>query len=217
MTDESKGPAPGEDIVRWVYSSTSPAQLAERYNFWATNYELDTERDYGRNDPQMTVPVVQKYVTQDARILDAGVGTGLVGQLMADAGYDDLTGIDISTEMMAEARQKGVYGDLRRMVLGETLEFETDFFDAVTCVGVLTFGHAPASSLNEFVRVTKPGGHIIYTVRPDVRETGGFIEIEEELTKAGLWKFVEKTDEFPSLPKGLPESMLRVWVFEVTG
>ena len=94
MTDESKGPAPGEDIVRWVYSSTSPAQLAARYDFWAANYELDTERDYGRNDPKMTVPLVQKYVPQGARILDAGVGTGLVGQLMADAGYDDLTGIE---------------------------------------------------------------------------------------------------------------------------
>jgi len=58
---------------------------------------------------------------------------------------------------------------LARMVLGETLEFETDAFDAVTCVGVLTFGHAPASSLDEFVRVTKPGGHVTFTVRPDVR------------------------------------------------
>ncbi|MBT5320183.1 MAG: hypothetical protein HOL45_09805, partial [Chloroflexi bacterium] len=91
MTDESKGPAPGEDVVRWVYSSTSPTQLAARYDFWAANYELDTERDYGRNDPQMTVPLVQKYVPSGARILDAGCGTGLVGQLMADAGYADLT------------------------------------------------------------------------------------------------------------------------------
>ncbi len=217
MTDESKGPAPGEDIVRWVYSSTNPAQLAARYDYWAANYELDTERDYGRNDPQMTVPLVQKWVPQGSKILDAGCGTGLVGQLMAGAGYTDLTGIDISAEMRAEAEKKGVYRELQHAVLGETLEFETDSFDAVTCVGVLTFGHAPASSLDEFVRVTKPGGHVIYTVRPDVREQGGFIEKESELTDAGLWKLVEKTDEFPSLPKGLPESMLRVWVFEVTG
>ncbi|HCV28427.1 MAG TPA: class I SAM-dependent methyltransferase [Dehalococcoidia bacterium] len=217
MSDESNGPAPGEDIVRWVYSSTSPAQLAARYDYWAANYELDTERDYGRNDPQMTLPLVQKFVPAGARILDAGVGTGLVGQLMAGAGYDDLIGIDISTEMMAEAEAKGVYRDLKRMVLGETLEFETDSFDAVTCVGVLTFGHAPASSLREFVRVTRPGGYVIYTVRPDVREQGGFIELEDELTEAGLWKLAEVTDEFPSLPKGLPESMLRVWAFEVMG
>ena len=69
-----------------MYSSTSPAQLAARYDYWAANYELDTERDYGRNDPQMTLPLVQKYVPVGARILDAGVGTGLVGQLMAGAG-----------------------------------------------------------------------------------------------------------------------------------
>jgi len=106
---------------------------------------------------------------------------------------------------------------LARMVLGETLEFETDAFDAVTCVGVLTFGHAPASSLDEFVRVTKPGGHVTFTVRPDVREQGGLIEKEAELRNAGLWKLIEVTDEFASLPKGLLASMLRVWVFEVTG
>ena len=73
------------------------------------------------------------------------------------------------------------------------------------------------TSLNKFVRVTKPGGHVIYTVRPDVREQDGVIEIQSELENAGLWKLVEVTDEFPSLPKGLPESMLRVWVFDVAG
>lgn len=165
----------------------------------------------------MTVPLVEKWVPSGARILDAGAGTGLVGELLARAGYGDLNGVDISTEMIARARLKGVYRDLRRMELGKTLDFDSNSFDAVTCVGVLTLGHAPASSLNELVRVTKPGGHVIFTMRPDIREQGGFEEKQTELENAGLWKLVEVTEETQTMPKGLPETTMQVWVFEVTG
>ncbi|MDA1258654.1 MAG: hypothetical protein O3C10_12570 [Chloroflexi bacterium] len=46
--------------------------------------------------------------------------------------------------------------------------------------------------------------------------------VQDDVTRAGAsaplqWKLVEVTDEFPSLPRGLPEAMLRVWAFEVTG
>ena len=200
-----------------MYSSTSPEQLAARYDNWSANYEADLERDYGWSAPQMTVPLVEKWVPSGARILDAGAGTGLVGELLARAGYGDLTGVDISTEMIARARLKGVYRDLRRMELGKTLDFDSNSFDAVTCVGVLTLGHAPASSLNELVRVTKPGGHVIFTMRPDIREQGGFEEKQTELENAGLWKLVEVTEETQTMPKGLPETTMQVWVFEVTG
>ncbi|MCH7907152.1 MAG: class I SAM-dependent methyltransferase, partial [Chloroflexi bacterium] len=79
----------------------------------------------------MTVPLVEKWVPSGARILDAGAGTGLVGELLARAGYGDLNGVDISTEMIARARLKGVYRDLRRMELGKTLDFDSNSFDAV--------------------------------------------------------------------------------------
>ena len=47
------------------------------------------------------------------------------------------------------------------MVMSEKLDFPSDSFDAVVTVGVLTVGHAPASSLDELVRITSPGGHIV--------------------------------------------------------
>ncbi len=217
MGSESDGPAPGERLVDWVFSSTSAEQVAARYDYWSSSYEDDLERDYGYSAPQLTIPVVQRRVPKSSRILDAGAGTGLVGQLLAGAGYEDMLGIDISTAMLAEARKKGVYRELRQMVLGEPLDFETDSFDAVVSVGVLNPSHVPASTLNEFVRVTKAGGHVIFTQITGVREDGGFGAKQLELETAGLWKLVEVTDEAPPMEKALPETMTRVWAFEVIG
>jgi len=55
--------------------------------------------------------------------------------------------------MLEEARAKNAYREFHQMIMGETLGFTTDSFNAVISVGVLTLGHAPASSLDELERV----------------------------------------------------------------
>jgi hypothetical protein len=84
-------------------------------------------------------------------------------------------------------------------------------------VGVLTVGHAPASSLDELVRVTRSGGHIVFTLRPDVYEGSGFKEKQAKLESEGKWKLVEVTDPVPVLPKGEPDVFHQVWVYQVNG
>lgn len=217
MSTTPDGPAPGQGGVEWVYSSTSSEQLIERYDTWSASYEAEMEDNYGWSAPRKTAEVVQKHVPLDGRILDAGVGTGLVGQLLYEAGYTNLDGFDFSPEMLAQARLKNVYGDLRQMELGITLDYGTNSFDTVTCVGVLTLGHAPVSSLDEMVRITKPGGHVIYSMRPDYREPAGFVAKEAELESAGLWKLTEATEPVQTMPKGIPDALMQIWVFEVTG
>lgn len=66
MSPGPDGPAPGEGVVEWVYSSTSPEQLAARYDNWSANYEAEMEQDYGWSAPQMTVPLVEKWVPSGA-------------------------------------------------------------------------------------------------------------------------------------------------------
>jgi SAM-dependent methyltransferase len=217
MSSEPDRPGPGQGGVEWVYSSTSSEQLIARYDTWSASYESEMEDNYGWSAPRVTAEVVQKYVLFEGRILDAGVGPGMVGQILDEAGYTNLDGFDFSAGMLAQARLKKVYGDLRQVELGDTLDYESNSFDAVICIGVLTLGHAPASSLDEMVRITKPGGHVIYTMRPDYRESAGFIAKESELESAGLWKLAEVTDPVQTMPKGIPDAMMQVWVFEVTG
>ena len=145
-----------------------------------------------------------------------GLEPGLVGMMLAEAGFHRLTAIDMSPGMLEEARSKAVYRDLHRMVLGGKLDFPDDYFDAVVSIGVLTLGHAPARSLDEMVRVTRPGGFVIFTLRPDLYESAGFREVREELEAAGRWELVNMGKPVQALPKGEPEVLHQLWVFQAT-
>ncbi len=153
---------------------------------------------------------------KQARILDAGAGTGLVGEILANIGYNNLVAMDLSQGMLEEARKKNVYREFHQMVMGEPLDFATDSFDAVISVGVLTVAHAPASSFDELVRTTKPGGYIAFSLRPDVYENSGFKEKQTALESEGKWKLVEVSEKFQPLPKGEPDVYHQVWVYQVT-
>ena len=204
-----------QNIVQWVYSSRNNQELAERYDQWATNYDADLERDFQWSGPQRTVEIFAQYVPGEARVLDAGAGTGLVGEALSKLGYRNLVAMDLSREMLEEARKKNVYRDFHQMVMGEHLEFPTDSFDAIVSVGVLTIGHAPASSLDELVRITTPGGHVAFTLRPDVYDNGGFKEKQAALESEGEWKLIELSEKFQPLPKGEPEVYQQIWVYQV--
>ena len=202
--------------VQWVYAARNNLELEERYNQWAKNYDEDLNKDFGWLGPTLALEACKQYLPTDARILDAGAGTGLVGKMLAEAGFHRLTAIDMSPGMLEEARSKAVYRDLHRMVLGGKLDFPDDSFDAVVSIGVLTLGHAPARSLDELVRVTRPGGFVIFTLRPDLYESAGFREVREELENAGRWELVNMGKPLQALPKGEPEVLHQLWVFKVT-
>lgn len=205
-----------QNRVQWVYSSRNNQELAERYDQWAKEYDSDLERDFHYQGPKHTAEVFGRIVKKDARVLDAGAGTGLMGQALANLGYDNLVAMDLSLGMLDEAKKKHVYREFFQMVMGEPLDFPTNSFDAVVSTGTLTVGHAPASSLDELVRITKPAGYIIYTLRPDLYETSGFKEKQSALESEGKWKLTEVTEQVQSLPKGEPDVYHQVWVYQVT-
>ncbi len=204
-----------EKRVQWIYSSKDNKELEERYDQWAKDYDTDLDEGFGWVGPKMAVMYFSKYVPKDARVLDAGAGTGLVGELLAKEGYKNLIAMDISEGMLEEARNKGVYQEFHQMVMGETLDYATGSFGAVISVGVMTVGHAPASSLEELIRVTKPGGYIVYSLRPDVYRDSGFKEKQDSLEAEGKWKLVEVSEEFQTLPKGEPDVYHQDWVYKV--
>lgn len=201
--------------VQWVYASRNNQQLAERYDQWARDYDRDLDREFGYVGPERTAEVFARHVPRGDRVLDAGAGTGLVGAILYRRGYRNLVGIDLSRGMLEEAREKNVYRELRQMVLGERLDFATSSFDAVISVGVLTVGHAPASSLEELVRITRPGGCLVFTLRPDVYEGSGFKEKQEALVETD-WELVEVSDELQVLPRGEPEVYHQIWVYRIS-
>jgi predicted TPR repeat methyltransferase len=200
--------------VQWVYGSASNQELEERYDQWATEYDKDLSEDFAWNAPDNAARVLAGLVASDATILDAGAGTGLAGERLAFAGFTNMAAMDISQGMLDVAQSKNVYNAFHQMVMGETLGFASDEFDAVISVGVFTLGHAPIHSFDELVRVTKPGGYIVFSLRTDMVEDG-YQDYFSKLEAAGQWKLAQVTDPFQPMPKGEPEVFHQIWAYQV--
>jgi SAM-dependent methyltransferase len=119
--------------------------------------------------------------------------------LLAILGYSNLVALDLSDAMLARAQERAVYRALHQGVLGDQLAFADDAFGAVVAAGVFTAGHAPPSSFEELVRVTRSGGLVIFTLATPACETGGFKDKLEALERNGRWRLVEATAPFHGL------------------
>ncbi len=103
-----------------------------------------------------------KKLPEKAAVLDLACGTGDLTKALSEKGCQ-VTGLDISSEMMAIGREKCRYLSPKpNFVLGsaEQIPFPDDTFDAVTIAfGLRNFDHR-ARCLAEIRRVLKPGGQL---------------------------------------------------------
>ena len=199
-----------------VYCAGNNRDLEEVYDQWAEKYDEHVTA-FGYKIPAVAAGLFGKYVTRETRpILDAGAGTGLMGDVLDALGYRGQIGIDISTGMLDKARERDIYEDLHQMVLGEKLDFPSDHFGACQSIGVFTAGHAPASAFDELVRVLCPGGYVIFSVAEGVYVPKGYKDKFEALEREGKWQIVEKTKKFAGLPLEDPDLFHRVYVYRVS-
>jgi len=198
-----------------VYSASTQAELHDAYSLWANEYDRETaELGYGL--PFLIGAWVARYVPRgDGPILDAGCGTGLSGPYLKALGYDHIEGLDMSAEMLRLARGRNVYRALKQADLGGQLPWADGHFAAFLSTGVFTEGHAPASSLDELVRITQRGGHAIFTVRDTVLETGGFRAMFAKMEETRRWRPIEESPPFRAFAVGEPEVQVQAFVFEV--
>jgi SAM-dependent methyltransferase len=198
--------APSDPWLAQVYQARGNDELARLYDGWAETYDSDMQ-GIGYLHPAVIAGLLGRYVPNvDAAILDAGVGTGMLGGILGLVGYRNLLGIDISDGMIARAAKLGIYRDLRNRVLGEKLDFETASIDAVISTGVFTLGHGPASAWDELARIVKPGGYLISTFGTVVWEEQGFREKFEILIASGTIAEAEITPVYRPMPYSPTES-----------
>lgn len=202
--------------LKSIYESGDTAALEAEYDNWSESYDADTAGS-GYRLPFLVAAFITRYVPScDAEILDAGAGTGLGGESLSVLGYRNLTAIDLSRDMLDIAKRTGAYRSLLQMQLGGPLEFEDKHFAAVISTGVFTEGHAPADSFDELVRITQPGGYIVFTVRDDVYRDKGFKEKQQALADAGRWKLIEQSDAVRAYTLGEPDIRAYFFVYRIT-
>lgn len=128
------------------------------------------------------------------KILDIGYGSGYFLKAAAQADLDTY-GVDISEEGMKIAQKTSPNSKLF-IGKGEDLKFEDNFFDHVSCIGVLEHFMDIEKGIKEMKRVIKPGGTLLILV-PNInflywkfRSNKGTEQqdISEALMSLGQWR-----------------------------
>lgn len=174
-------------LLRRVYALDGDKEETRRvYAEWAEQYDRDTLDGMGYVAPGLVAKEMSGLVAKDAKVLDAGCGTGLAGVELKKLGFSNIDGIDLSGEMLEVAREKGAYDKLAEADMTVPLEIADDSYDAVISVGVFTSGHVKPKALDELARVTRKGGQIAVTVHEKVWEADGYPDYLAEMEKRGL-------------------------------
>lgn len=98
------------------------------------------------------------------RVLDLGCGTGLAGLMVVDLPIGDLTGVDLSAKMLAEARSKGVYTTLAHQDIVTFLAAGTDQWDTIIGADVLCYFGDLAPLLHAVRQKMRLGGRFLFSV-----------------------------------------------------
>jgi phosphatidylethanolamine/phosphatidyl-N-methylethanolamine N-methyltransferase len=96
------------------------------------------------------------------RVLEVGVGTGLSLPLYPP--HVEVTGIDLTAEMLEQAQQRVDFLELNHVQLhlmdAQDLDFEDHSFDKAIAMFVASVTPDPVAMVREMKRVTRPGGDI---------------------------------------------------------
>lgn len=180
---------------------TSSAEVAKTYDDWAATYN-ETLAAWDYRAPDYAARLLREGTPPAAVILDVGCGTGLTGAALRTAGFTGpIDGIDISPSSLREAEGRGCYRRLTSANLQALpLNIADDSYEALICVGVLTYVPDSAAVLREFARIVRPGGMVIVTQRDDLFHERNFADVVAGLANAGVFADTVISEPQPYLP-----------------
>ena len=175
-----------------IYKLKNTKEVMEFYDEWGDKDKYNKDMiDWNYTGPKETANTFKKHAkNKDILIFDAGCGTGLVAKELKKFGYSNFHGVDLSQTLL-DLIPKNLYKKLDKADLNQSIKIEDNFYDAVMCVGTFTFAHVKANALDEFVRITKNGGLICFTINEGIYMEYGFDQKIEKLVKQGKWREIE--------------------------
>ena len=136
------------------------ASITRAYDRWAPVYDFV----FGKVFESGRGAAIEAAERVGGRILEVGIGTGI--SLERYSPKNLITGVDISAPMLRKAQERvntlGLTNVEALSVMDAAkLAFPDASFDVVVAQYVITAVPDPEATLDEFVRVLKPGGEII--------------------------------------------------------
>lgn len=151
-----------------IYDKENVSDVRALYDDWAASYDAEISEN-GYATPGRCAKALAS-VAQDLTkpVLDFGCGTGLSGMALRLAGFDTLDGVDLSPGMLARAREKSIYRDLRQVSPVTATEGLAGKYQNIAAIGVIGVGAGPASLLHELLGALPVGGLLVFSYNDHV-------------------------------------------------
>lgn len=159
------------------YNKFEKSKLEKHWDEVAVNYESIYLR-VGYPDPKKCQEMVSKIMSKDSdepknntKIIDFACGSGLVGQYLNEDGFTEITGVDVSQEMLDIAITKGAYKSLEKLELCQNDHIGTmpthlrNKFDFLTASGFINNNYLNEKIFDQMLVCLKNYGFIIFTAR----------------------------------------------------
>ena len=156
-----------------AYALSSKQDVKDLYRDWAQSYDTSFSDAQGYQMPRM---VAQAYVAAGGAgpVLDVGAGTGLVAEQLIAAGVSVIDGLDLSDDMLAVARAKGVYRCLYTGDITVPLSLPKVGYQGVVSAGTFMLGHVGPAAILNLLDVTSSGAVFVISVNAKYFQSAGF-------------------------------------------
>ena len=129
-----------------------------------------------------------------ARALDLGCGTGLCGVLLRDR-VDRLVGVDLSANMVRQARLRNVYDEVLEADLAHYLAASHETCDLVVAADVFIYVGALEAVFEGVARVLAKGGTFCFCVERDDEDRGEGFLLSQSRRYAHALRYIRKLAE----------------------
>jgi ubiquinone/menaquinone biosynthesis C-methylase UbiE len=183
--------------VNEAFALDGPEDNRQLYASWASSYESGfmetTGYIYHRSVAEVFCQdlVPGRFATDQNAVLDVGCGTGVLGQELRRLGLKFIDGLDISPEMLTQARSKldtvgPIYRHLIEADLTGPITIESDSYAGVVSSGAFTHGHLGPEALNEVFRVAAPGARCAIGINSAHFDQFGFRSFLDQLASDSI-------------------------------
>jgi predicted TPR repeat methyltransferase len=143
-----------------AYAARDSDSTRDLYNEWSATYEAEVGA-HGYAAPTRCAEALAACVADKTTpLLDFGCGTGLAGLAFRLAGFEVIDGVDISAEMLAQARAKNIYRTLEQIEPDAKLGGD---YSLISAVGVIGAGAAPLSTLDTLLHALPRDGKLVFS------------------------------------------------------
>jgi len=157
-----------------LVDNSDPINNVKFYDNWCDKYNADlmVQGNY-TGHIKCVEAFAQLGLNRNVKILDLAAGTGLLGSEIGKHGYEFVDALDASLGMLGQARKETIYRDyIVAMVDGlGSIPVNDETYDVVMSSNGFAPGQIYPTALPEILRVMRPGGYLIWTMREGFQGT----------------------------------------------